>query len=93
MKNTRAQNQNRAMYMEALSERLVERAGKRIKAEGIAQAPDIVPVFALACAKLIVQGHVADPALGADLAGTALRVIIKNLMVHGVTIPDLNMDG
>jgi hypothetical protein len=92
MSSTRLQKQNRAIRMEAMAEQLISRAEKRIKAEGVLQAPEIVPVFAVACAKLIVKGRDADPALGADLAGTALRIIIKNLMLHGVTIPDLGME-
>jgi hypothetical protein len=92
MESTRKQKQNRAIRMEAMAEHLVSRAEKKIKAEGVLQAPEIVPVFAIACAKVIVQGHNADPALGAELAGTALRIIMKNLMLHGVTIPDLNME-
>jgi hypothetical protein len=92
MESTRQQKQNRAVRMEAMAEQLISRAGKKIKAEGVLQAPEIVPVFAIACAKVIVKGHNADPALGADLAGTALRIIIKNLMLHGVKIPNLNME-
>ena len=78
--------------MESMAEQLISRAEKKIKAERVLQAPEIVPVFAVACAKVIVNGHNADPALGTELAGTALRIIIKNLMLHGVMIPDLNME-
>jgi hypothetical protein len=92
MESTRQQKQNRAIRMEEMAEQLISRAGEKIKAESVLQAPEIVSVFAIACAKLIVKWHNADPALGADVAGTALRIIIKNLMLHGATIPDLNME-
>ena len=35
----------------------------------------------------------SQPTWRADLAGTALRTIIKNMMTSGVTIPDLDMEG
>jgi hypothetical protein len=76
-----------------LADELVERTAKQIRDEGILQGHHIVGVLAAACAKVIMRCNKNDPPLATDLAGTALRTIIKNMMTSGVTIPDLDMEG
>jgi hypothetical protein len=92
METTRQQKQLRAQRQHDMAEDLVRRAEKKIARDGILQAPEIGTVFAMACAKAIVKWYEADPAIGDDLAGMALRTIIKNLKMRGVTIPDLSIE-
>jgi hypothetical protein len=66
---------------------LCRREGARAEAEGILQAPDMVSVFALACSMSVVGMMDLDEDLASELAGTALRTIIKNLTIQGVEIP------
>lgn len=77
----------------AMAEKLVERTKKKIRADGILEAPHIVDVFVIACATSIVELNKDNPALASEFAASALRTIIKNMKTNGVTIPDLNMEG
>ena len=79
----------RAVRMIELAEELCDREGKRAQAEGILQAPDMVSVFAAACAMSVLRMKEISDDLASELAGTALRTIIKNLMIQGVEIPEL----
>jgi hypothetical protein len=49
----------------------------------------MVSVFAVACVLSVIHFQDLSDELASDLAGTALRTIIKNLKLHGVDIPDL----
>jgi hypothetical protein len=89
MESTRQQKYNRAQRQHDIAEDVVRRIEKKIARDGILQAPEIGTVLALACAISIVKWHQADAAIGNDLAGMALRSIIKNLIMRGVPIPDL----
>lgn len=91
MESTRQQKQDRANRQHDMAVDFVRRAERKISRDGVLQAPEIGTVFALACAMSIVKWHNADPATGKDLAGMVLRVIIKNLAMHGVPIPDLGV--
>lgn len=75
----------RATRIMEVAEELCDREGARAQAEGILQAPDMVSVFAVACAMSIIRLR----ELNDQLAGTALRTMIKNLMIQGVEIPEL----
>ena len=89
MSNDEMVKAKRAVRIAELAHELCEREGARARAERILEAPDLVSVFALASAMLVVRLKDLSDDLATDLAGTALRTIIKNLMVHGVDIPDL----
>jgi len=82
-------NAKRASRIAEVAQELCDREGARAQAEGILEAPDLVSVFALACAMSVVRFKDLSDELATDLAGTALRTIIKNLMVQRVDIPDL----
>jgi len=79
----------RAVRMMELAQELCDREGKRVQAEGILQAPDMVSVFAVACAISVLRMKEISDDLASELAGTALRTIVRNLMVQGVEIPEL----
>jgi hypothetical protein len=81
--------ENRVVRMAQMAQELCDREGARAHAEGILQAPDMVSVFAAACAMSVVRFKQLSDDLASELAGTALRTILKNLMFHGVEIPPL----
>jgi hypothetical protein len=93
MKTTLQQKEIRAIRIDQMARELVEKVYQQIEEESILQSPDQVTVFAMACMLSILMGHQSSSELGSDLAGTALRLIIKNLMIKGVKIPELEMDG
>lgn len=93
MANQKLVKHARAERMHDLADDLVRTIEMKIRAERVLQPPHMVEVFAVACAMSIAKWKKDDPALASDLAATALRVIIKNMMANGVTIPDLNMEG
>ena len=70
-----------------MAEDLVRRIEKKIARDGVLQPPEIATVFAVACAMAISKWYRVDPEIGNDLAGMALRTIMKNLMMRGIDIP------
>jgi len=49
----------------------------------------MVSVFAASCAMTVLALKEYSDDLASDLAGTALRTIISNLVIRGVEIPEL----
>jgi hypothetical protein len=90
METTRQQKQRRAQRQHDMADDLVRRAEKKIARDGILQPPEIAIVFAVACAMAICKWYSAHPEIGNDLAGMALRTIMKNLGMRGIAIPDLS---
>ena len=93
METTHKEKQNRAIRMNDMADQLVDKITEQIRAEGVLQWPEIATVLAVACAKSVVSAHQLDRDLGSEMAQTAMRVLIKNLMANHVRIPDLEMDG
>jgi hypothetical protein len=85
--------QVRAQLMDDIADQIHERTVKQMEAHEVLQPQDMVVILAVACASAIRMFHKFNPALGSDMAATALRTLIKNMMVSGVRIPDLNMEG
>jgi len=93
MRYTPEQQEILALRMNDMADELLDRTTKQIQAEGILQWPDIATVLAIACVKSVALGHKADRVMGSGMAQTALRVIIKTLMINHIAIPNLEMDG
>jgi hypothetical protein len=80
--------------MSDIALKLFELAEKKIRADSLLHPEETVSVLAVACAISIAKFNEMDPAKGTELAATALRTIIKNLMTKGVRVPDdLGMRG
>jgi hypothetical protein len=89
MRNKENIQAKRAVRILDLAHEIFEREGAKARAEGILEAPDMVPVFAGACVMTVLALKEFSDDLASDLAGTALRTIINNLVIRGVEIPEL----
>ena len=77
----------RAVKILETAQEIVEREGQRAYREGILDGCDMVSICAAACCLAILRVRSLDEHLATELAGTALRTIIRNLMTHGVEVP------
>lgn len=72
-----------------LAQEIFAREVTKARAEGVLEAPDMVSVFAGACVMTVLALKEYSDDLANDLAGAALRMIINDLAVEGVKIPEL----
>jgi hypothetical protein len=89
MRANQTSQAKRAVRIADLAQEIFERESAKAQAEGILQAPDMVSVFAAAAAMTVLALKEYSDDLATDLAGTALRTIINNLVIRGVEIPEL----
>jgi hypothetical protein len=89
MKDSDASRSERASKMAEVAQKLCDQQGLIAQREGILQVPDLVSVFAAACAMSIVKMKDLDEGFASELVGVALRTIIKNVVMYGVEVPDL----
>jgi hypothetical protein len=89
MKKHQSSDAKRAARIAEMALEIFERESAKARAEGVLQASDMVSVFAAASAITVLALKEYSADLASDLAGTALRTIINNLVIRGVEIPEL----